>query len=739
MAQCIEPTNFKIISSAMTIFVGEHQNISDMKSKIYLALLLWLLLSADIAQSQTFTRITDPTNPIVTDLDRSGGVSWIDIDNDNDLDLFVSNGNLTSQNNRLYINNGAGSFTSVATGSIVTDGGSSIGSTWGDYDNDGFPDCFVTNRNFFGNFLYRGNGTSNPIKQTGILPVTDIANSNMSSWVDIDNDGDLDLYVVNFQGDDFLYLNSGGTFTAQSISLQHDTTAFSIPGLWADYNNDLRPDLFVGNSGTQNDMLYTNNGNLNFSGTMLNDGRATLGGSWGDYDNDGDLDLFVANYLGQASILYNNSGAPSYTLTPVASSAVQVTGFTVGSAFGDVDNDGDLDLFIADDGGNERLFYNTGYPSYAFVQDASGQLNAGNLSFGCALGDYDNDGQLDIVVANRNAQNNFLFHNNGNTNSWVTIKLSGTHSNKSGIGAKIFVKANIGGQPIWQMQEVAAQTGYNAQNLWLHFGFGSATIIDSMLIRWPSGKVDTCARIPVNAMYTYVEAVSCVFCRSTPTVSITGSTDANLCVCPPVPTGSISLAVTGTGPFTWSVNGGPWAAFSTSFTITGLAPLTSYSVSVKDVCRNVATAAHSVYINEKLKLVHFTGSAKNPSNIICVDADGAAAHIAHHTSRSNPSQHDYVIDPCTGEMNAARAVLSEQMDLQIIPNPNSGSFRLMLPYLNADAVMLITDVQGRTLRNEVISRDRASIDMDLSNLSDGLYLIRITDGMDMYQVRWIKQ
>ena len=158
-----------------------------------------------------------------------------------------------------------------------------------------------------------------------------------------------------------------------------------------------------------------------------------------------------------------------------------------------------------------------------------------------------------------------------------------------------------------------------------------------MLIRWPSGKVDTCANIPVNAFYAYTEGVTCVFCNTLPTVSVTGSTDANLCVCPPAPTGSISLAITGTGPFTYSVNGGAWTAFSTPGTITGLAPLSSYSVRVKDVCHNIAAAPGSVFINQHLKLVHHTGSAKNPSNIICVDAAGAAAHIAHHTSRSNPS------------------------------------------------------------------------------------------------------
>ena len=302
-----------------------------MKTKIYQAALLLLLLPASSSIAQTFTRVTDPTNPIIADLDRSGGVSWVDIDNDNDLDLFVSNGNLTSQNNRLYINNGGGSFTRVTTGDIVTDGGSSIGSTWGDYDNDGYLDCFVTNRNFLGNFLYRGNGTANPAKQTGIPPVTDIGNSNMSSWVDVDNDGDLDLSVVNFGGDDYLYLNSGGTFTTQTISCSLMELLPQSPDYGPTITTTSGRDLFVGNAGTQNDMLHTNNGGLSFSSTTLTDGRTTLGGSWGDYDNDGDLDLFVTIFVGQESILYNNSGAPTYTLSPVACSAVQVAGNSIGS------------------------------------------------------------------------------------------------------------------------------------------------------------------------------------------------------------------------------------------------------------------------------------------------------------------------------------------------------------------------------------------------------------------------
>ncbi|MEO5571552.1 MAG: FG-GAP-like repeat-containing protein [Bacteroidia bacterium] len=470
------------------------------------ALLILFLLFNTKGFSQTFTKITSTLNPIVTDTARSGGGSWIDIDNDNDLDLFVSNGNLTTENNSLYINNGGGNFTKITTGSIVTDGGSSIGSTWGDYNNDGNLDCFVTNRNNFGNFLYEGNGTSNPVKQTGISLVTDIANSNSSSWIDIDNDGDLDLYTVNFMGNDFLYLNNGSFSNNQNNPIQSDGSNFSIPGLWADYNNDLKPDLFVGNAGNQNDKLYTNNGGLNFTALTFTDGTPTLGGSWGDYDNDGDLDLFVANYLAQTNILYNNSGAPNYILTLAPTSPVMVVGNNVGSAWGDIDNDGDQDLFVCDDGGNNHLFINSGFPAYTFNNVTTGQIvNDGGNSFGCVLADYDYDGQLDAFVANQLNQQNFLYHNDGNSNNWITIKCVGVLSNKTAIGAKVFVKANIAGNDIWQMQEVLAQTGYNSQNLWLHFGFGLTSIIDTLIVKYPSGNVDTCVNISTNAFYNPTE------------------------------------------------------------------------------------------------------------------------------------------------------------------------------------------------------------------------------------------
>ena len=461
---------------------------------IFSLLLILTIFSAVTSYAQTFTKITDASNPVVTDQFESGGGCWVDVNNDGWLDLFVANGNLTSQNNSLYINMRNGNFKKVTTGSVVNDGGSSIGGAFSDYNNDGNLDLFVTNRNFFKNFFYKGNGDSTFIKMTTGNIATDSANSNCGHWVDIDKDGDLDLFVLNFQGNDFLYLNSGTStynfIKIDTASLLINAGDFSIAAAWGDFNNDRFPDLFVGNAGAQNDFLYKNNGNLTFTKTTLTDGRSTLGASFGDYDNDGDLDLFVANYLGQNNILYKNNGAPNYNFTAIDTGIISNNGgSSVGSCWGDIDNDGDLDLFIANDNNeNNFLYLNSGAPGYGFTRITSGAVvNDGGNSFGTVFGDYNNDGALDLIVANRLNQNNFLYLNNGSPYKWLGIKCRGTVSNRSAIGTKVKVKALINGQPVWQMREIVSQSGYNSENLDLNFGLGNAVTVDSIIVQWISG------------------------------------------------------------------------------------------------------------------------------------------------------------------------------------------------------------------------------------------------------------
>jgi hypothetical protein len=483
--------------------------------RIHLALLLLVLAAPAIAAPPTFSRITDANNPVVNDMLESGGGCWTDLDDDGRLDLFVAHGNLTNQDDRLYHNAGGFQFVRVTTGPVVSSGGSSIGGTWGDYDNDGHPDLFVTNRSSFGNFLYHGVADTLFDRILTGAVVTDLANSNSSSWVDVDGDGDLDLYVVNFQGDDFLYVNGGAPDFAFTRALGHAITVgteFSIAGIWADYNDDNRPDLFVGNAGTQNDYLWTNQGGLDFVKTTIADGRSSLGASWGDYDNDGDLDLFVANNPNQASLLYRNAGPPTYALVPVAAGAMTTElANSVGSTWGDADNDGDLDLFVARDGQAQALFLNDGPPAYSFTKVLAGdEVTTVTNGFGCSMVDVDQDGQLDLFVANRTNQSDLLYRNDGNANHWLGVHCRGTTSNRSAIGARVRVRATIGGVPRWMTQEVAGQSGYNSQVLDLHFGLGDATSADSVVVRWPSGIVEGSSGVQADDRVTLVEGLGVV-------------------------------------------------------------------------------------------------------------------------------------------------------------------------------------------------------------------------------------
>ena len=477
--------------------------------KVGLVLIL-LVASSGPLHGQSFTRITDPNHPVIQPAQSSGGGAWIDVNNDGFLDLYVPSGNVSSQPNGLFLNDTGGGFTAVRTGAVVEDRGPSIGSTWADVNDDGNLDLFVTNRNNFGNFFYLGNGDSTFTKVDAGPLVADRGDSNSSSWVDIDRDGDLDLFVINFAGNDFLYLNSGApdfSFAANTTAPILMDTRPSISGTWADYDDDRDLDLFVGNAGSQNDFLYANTGDLTSTRTTIRDGRSTLGASWGDYDNDGDLDLFVANFLDQNNILYNNTGSPDYQLTPVGNSTVSNDGGrSVGTAWGDYDNDGDLDLFVANHTQSNALYENTGPPDYTFTKVTSSPVvsDAGS-SFGAVWGDYDNDGDLDLFVANEANENNFLYRNEADGNNWIILTTAGTTSNRTGLGARVAVKAEIAGEARWQFREVQAQSGYNSQNLRLHFGLGDAPVIDSLRVFWPSGTVEVQTQVATNQILTLEE------------------------------------------------------------------------------------------------------------------------------------------------------------------------------------------------------------------------------------------
>lgn len=463
--------------------------------------------------SQSFTKITD--GDFVNDNGESFGVAWSDFNNDGFVDLFVSNGGAASVNADcfLYMNNGDGTFTKIIDDPIVKGGRRSIGATLADIDNDSDVDVFIANRDNQKNFLFINDGTGSFTEVTEGDVVTDGGNTNGSTMADFDNDGYIDIFAANFFSGNFLYKNKGdGTFEkVTGIDPVNDVTN-SISASWSDYDNNGYPDLFFANAaaaGKQNNLYKNNNGTFEkiLLGEIVKDLSASMGGTWGDYNNDGFLDLFVANQANKKNDLYTNNGDGTFTKV-VGKEVVDLNCNSICGSFVDIDNDGDLDLHVTNWQGEQNLLYmNTGTPDYEFERVTENALTSDfESSMGAAWADYDNDGDLDLFIANRDDRNNNFYRNdNDNGNNWITFKCIGTNSNKSAIGTKIRVQATINGNQNWQMRELNAQYGYNSQDdPRLHFGLGEADEVESLIVEWPSGMKET-FNVQINSINTIIE------------------------------------------------------------------------------------------------------------------------------------------------------------------------------------------------------------------------------------------
>ncbi|MEE9441438.1 MAG: FG-GAP-like repeat-containing protein, partial [candidate division Zixibacteria bacterium] len=462
-----------------------------------------------------FTRITE--GPHVTDTASTSSISWIDYDNDDYPDIFLS---MWDVSNRLYRNNGDGTF-SEATGYVFLDEGSSTASCWADYDNDGDMDAYIAkgmHENIPNNY-YLNNGNDSFTKiTTGIIAI-DSAASMAIACADYNNDAALDLFTPAwmFTGpcNDQLYQGVGdGTFTKITDSPIDDDVTTSGETIWTDIGGDGDQDLIVRKTGTFiSDILFENNDGEFTAVTGLN--YLTLEGSqnydFGDFDNDGDQDLFIPTWYGYNNALFENTGGGTF---------VQVTGqpitdenhWSTSSCSGDFDNDGDLDIFLIND---DKLTEDQ--PDYFYLNDGTGTFtpyvdsslidNTGQLSCKVSYADYDRDGDLDLYLSNWYYEEpNIQLRNNGNGNNWLIVKLIGIQSNISGIGAKVRVLADINGSPVWQMRELRSHISSLAQgSSELHFGLGDATIVDSIKVEWPSGMVNALSDVSVNQFLVITE------------------------------------------------------------------------------------------------------------------------------------------------------------------------------------------------------------------------------------------
>ncbi len=497
------------------------------------------------------------------------GVAIFDYNNDGRPDIYFVNGarqpalakSDPSFYNRLYRNNGDGTFTDVTEAAGVRGHGFETGVAVGDYDNDGYPDLFIAGVNR--NTLYhnRGDGTFEDVtEKAGLLGLDAKGNKPWSisaGWFDYDNDGRLDLLVVNYVAwspsleeycsnslgayrsychpkvykglPNLLYHNNGdGTFTDVSVASgigKHVGKGMGVA--FADYDNDGRMDVFVSNDNVPN-FLFHNQGGGRFdevalwAGVALDDyGRpvSSMGVDFRDLDNDGREDIVFADLAGESFQLFRNLGKGDFLSATFPSGLAQqsrkYTGWSLG-AF-DLNNDGLKDLFAAAGDINDNTELYSPVPSKMrnaiFVNqgglrfldrsaEAGPDFQKTGLHRGAAFGDLDGDGRIDVVVS-RIGEPAEVWHNTSPRLHWLALRLTGRRSNRDGIGAKIHIIGQSGRE---QWNHVTTSTGYGcSSDRTVHFGLGQDAVVRSLEIRWPSGTLQKMENLRADRLLSVEE------------------------------------------------------------------------------------------------------------------------------------------------------------------------------------------------------------------------------------------
>ena len=519
----------------------------------------------------------DEMTEYLTDVNGEGAC-FIDYNNDGFQDIFLTNGSsrrseATGQLHHDYLlrNNGDGTFTDVTAQAHLGSSGWHSGCAIGDYNNDGFPDIYVTS--FGPNLLYRNNGDGTFTEVGAAAGVAD-PHWGFPKWsmgaafADYDNDGRLDLYVANFAKFDpkhlpprpgdpnscklkevpiacppdnfegeqgILYHNNGdGTFTdvtkAAGLIRPPKSLGRGFGVVFADFNNDGLQDIYQVNDSGPN-WYYINNGDGTFTDASYESGLAvdgfgnpqgTMGVTVGDYNNDGLMDVYIANWVKQEKTLYENQGSHSFTDVTLAR-GLSLVGYEYcawGTEFFDFDNDGWLDLWVSfghtdpqvEKAHPEDPFAEPNYvlrnllgKKFVDVSEAAGLRKLKSHSGrGAAFADIDNDGDIDVLVVNKNDSPTLLRNDGGNRNNWLTIRAEGVKSNRSGIGARITVTAE-GTKRIFDVR--SSESYLSSNDMRVHIGMAELKQADLVEIRWPSGQIDRYPNVLVNQFYLAREGV----------------------------------------------------------------------------------------------------------------------------------------------------------------------------------------------------------------------------------------
>jgi enediyne biosynthesis protein E4 len=459
----------------------------------------------------------------------------------------------TSPRSALYHNNGNGTFMDISKGTGLDHTGWGMGVCVGDYDNDGYDDLYVTY--YGGNVLYHNNGNGTFTDVTDKTGVRGHGWGTGCAFGDYDNDGKLDLYVANYLdidiahlgepgsapnctyrgfatfcgprglegGRDILFHNNGnGTFTDVTEQAGIDPNKYYGLGVvWGDYDRDGRLDIYVANDSTPSS-LYHNNGDGTFTDVGVEAGvaysgegreQAGMGTDFADYDNDGWGDLVKGNFSDDTKNLYHNNHDGTFTdvAYPAGLGDAGWLFTTFGAKFLDYDNDGWKDIFLANGqtfpqidrystgttyAERNLLFHNRGDGTFEEVGLRSGPgLAIKKVSRGLAIADYDNDGDVEIMVSNMNASPDLLRHARRNPNHAILVKTLGTKSNRDGIGAELKVVSG----DLTQYDTIRSGGSYlSSSDLRAHFGLGTRTKIDRLEVRWPAGETQVIQDPPID-------------------------------------------------------------------------------------------------------------------------------------------------------------------------------------------------------------------------------------------------
>ncbi len=450
------------------------------------------------------------------------GMAWGDYDDDGFPDLIATG----SSSFFVYHNERNGSFTRVTTNAIARlsfSAGSIASGYWADFNNDGNLDFFAPTGWGVNDpkILVRGLGGGRFESIVNDPVVKDRSSAWSAAWGDFNRDGQLDLFIANGRdangsesAENAFYLGqTNGTFLRWHPPGLADFRAKSYGCTVGDFDGDGFPDVAFAARDLARTMVFQNHGGTDFEAVLLGGG----GGSWGgvaaaDLNNDGRLDLLTTWASGTSAVFWNSGPGvwdPAFDAEPLLDPSR-----TESAALGDFNNDGWVDIFlprsnqaIGSGDQNDTLWQNNGDGTFTRVE-AGSLTHDGLSSHGAAWADLDNDGFLDLAVSaldDSGADRSRLFHNNGNANGWLLLKLIGTRSNRSAIGAKVRLTATLRNQKLTQFREVGTSTGLGQNDLRVHFGLADAAMAEQVEIEWPSGRKQILTKVIGRQILTVTE------------------------------------------------------------------------------------------------------------------------------------------------------------------------------------------------------------------------------------------